>query len=186
MRLLAAASLLPGAAVSLGGPSRATMNKVITYRVYDDPSDQQNREAIWEIRLYVTESESDQDSIGWAIGKIEVVDLSVDPDKVYTDQSPTVDTADGLWWVTHADLEDPQVAEFDDAPPLSGTADAPDPQEPDLEYELAGAELSSPEDTYFGVCAGLDVWLKLVTEGDPALNRPREPVELEMDDDPPL
>lgn len=134
--------------------------------------------------LYLSECDSDVDSIGWCVTKIKIIEFNDAPtaDRTWADNSPTVATGDGLWWVDHADFDDPQPDEFLMPPFIDGTAEGV-AQEPDLDYEFEGKVLPTEED-YFTATAALT--LDFCLNQTPLINRTAEPVEVEMDDELPL
>lgn len=184
LRLLLIASLSGAAPFASGAATYAVRTEIVSYGIYDDPSDEQNRELIYWIVLYLSECDSDVDSIGWCVTKIKIIEFNDAPtaDRTWADNSPTVATGDGLWWVDHADFDDPQPDEFLMPPFIDGTAEGV-AQESDLDYEFEGKVLPTEED-YFTATAALtlDFWLNQT----PLINRTAEPVEVEMDDELPL
>ncbi len=165
----------------------AVNTEIVSYGIYDDPSDEQNRELIYWIVLYLEESDRDSNSIGWAVDKVKIIEFN-DPaaDRDWIDLSPTVDTSDGLWWVDHADLNDPQPEEFVMPPFVDGTADAQGPQElPYLDYDFEGVDLALSE-YYFTVTAALTFIFTEENETTPLIERTFEPVEVEIGYEQPL
>ncbi|MCP5117621.1 MAG: hypothetical protein GY953_42905, partial [bacterium] len=91
----------------------------------------------------------------------------------------TVDTPDGLWWIEHADPEDPQLGEFDMPPLVSGAAAAQTEPEPDLDYAFEGVELQGPGDSYFALAAALDLWFQEVGQSTPLKDEDHEVAEID-------
>lgn len=165
----------------------AVNTEIVSFGIYDDPSDEQNRKLIYWIVLYLEEDDRDANSIGWRVVKVKIIEFN-DPgaDRDWIDLSPTVDTSDGLWWVDHADLNDPQPEEFVMPPFVDGTADSQGAQEEaDLDYEFEGVELVASQ-SWFAVTAALTFKFILNGETTPLINRTFEPVEVEMGFEQPL
>ena len=156
--------------------------QTVSFWIHDDPSDPES-EVTFKIKLSLTEDDSDGNSIGWDVTSIEFRQIhDTGPDTVWVESSPSVPSGDGLWWVTHADPDDPQRDEFVMPPNLSGTAAAQDPNDDDLDYDFEGVtyippppsgeppgEVTAAMDHYFAAA----IWPPIVIEtGDD------EPVEL--------
>ena len=62
----------------------------------------------------------------------------------WEDEDPEVDTTDGLWWVEHADPDNPVPSDFVETAPVAGTAIAADPEDPDLDFDVAGVPYTEP------------------------------------------
>ena len=54
------------------------------------------------------------DSIGWEVAVFTIYELDGNGDVAYrwSKGYPAVDTADGLWWIEHADSDNPALGEF--------------------------------------------------------------------------
>lgn len=106
---------------------------------------------VFTVELTVSAVAADGDTVGWAV--VGAVFSETDSNglvlRSWTDESPELGSGDGLWWVSHADGENPTAAEFVALPELAGTAPADDAQEPDLEYNLTTAEAAAPHATMF-------------------------------------
>ena len=159
---------------------------IVGYEIREDPSDAQS-DVIWRVELHLLEEDSDADSIGWEIQLIKIIELGQagETDTVWAEVSPTVATPDGLWWVDHADLDDPQPAEFDMPPDLDGTADAEEAGDPDLDYEFEGVTPTPSGPTYGGDVAGATFNFLLVGQQNPVKVGQAERVRILQMDDPP-
>jgi hypothetical protein len=95
------------------------------YWIHQTPSDP-NSPVTVKVHLILAPQDSEGAAVGWAITSIEIayVDLFASSETTYAENNPTVPTADGLWWVTHADVSKPATSEFALPPHLSGTATA--------------------------------------------------------------
>jgi len=120
----------------------------VVFRIHDDPNDP-NSDIVFTVWLELTPSALDGDSIGWDVKQIHFrrIGQGGGPDTLWTESDPNVPTGDGLWWVDHADADNPQLSEFEDLPQLQGVAPADDPNDKDLDYDFES-------DTY----AGTGLW----------------------------
>jgi hypothetical protein len=155
----------------------------VVYRIYDDPNDP-NSDIVFTVWMKLTPEDQDGDSVGWDVKQIRFRQIGQgNGDTLWTESDPNVPTGDGLWWVDHADADNPQLSEFDNPPRLQGLAPADDPVDKDLDYELEG-------DTYTGtapwpVTAGLKYKFGLDGEPTPLETGEDEPVGVGEDDDEP-
>ena len=84
----------------------------------------------------------------------------------------------GLWWIKHADPEDPVLSEFLLPPLLEGVAKAEDPGNDDLEYMVEGVTYDPPPGgPPFEPTAALDYQYALVGQKTPPEEGDDEPVE---------
>lgn len=150
----------------------------VTYGIHETPTDPES-DIIYTITLSLERDDVNGDSIGWDITSVEVREIG-NPDTVWTDDNPTVSTADGLWWIDHEDADDPQMDEFILPPQITGTASAEDPSHTDLDYDIEGVTYTS--DPLYDITAGLDYTFTLAGEEEPIKTGPGEPVET----DPPI
>ena len=120
----------------------------VYYYVYSIPEDLTSDIAL-SVRLSLTAVEVEGSAVGWEITYAEFREpgTTSEDDVVWYAEYPAVDTADGLWWVEHADPSTPVLAEFATPPRLVGTATAVDSQYADLEYDLQGAVAVSETET---------------------------------------
>lgn len=121
--------------------------------------------------LDVTAVSQDGNDIGWAVTSFSVTELvTLGNDIVWSLVDPFVDTEDGLWWVTHADPENPVRSEFILPVHIADTALAEDPSNADLDFDMKGESYTAPPGgAPYEVTAALDFSLKLSTTpaGDP-------------------
>jgi hypothetical protein len=158
----------------------------VRYWIHETPADP-NSPVAFKIKLSLVSAAGDCTATGWEIAAIEIrqVDPNGGSDQVWTQNDPEVSTADGLWWINHADVSDPQSSEFVLPPHLMGIATAQDPNDADLRYELEGVTYRPPEppgEAPYAVTAATNFELWLV--GDPTPIKPGsdEPTET----DPPM
>jgi len=117
----------------------------ISYPIHETPGDLQSP-VLWRVTLEVEEADSDAARIGWRINQATIRQYGQggQPDTVWVEGLPAVKTSDGLWWVDHANVANPQLAEFDATPSLGGLAVAEDPAQPDLKWEFNGDVYTPP------------------------------------------
>jgi hypothetical protein len=166
------------------GPQELT----IQYNIRETPGDPSSA-VIWTIDLALQEEQVDGNNIGWLIDSVTIsqLDAAGQPESVWTDAAPTVNSVGGLWWVEHADPLDPQRSEFAEPPPLEGTATEQEPANAGLDYYLEGVPYDPPpEGPPFTDTAALDYTLMLVGSSDPEAEGDDEPVDIPPDDDPPI
>ena len=118
---------------------------IVTLDIYDDPTDP-NSKVVFTIELFLTaDSETSGElgtdgEVGWDITSIQLTQYEAAGDRVWVENTPVVDTSDGLWWVYHANTKTPADDEFLMPPYTYGLALAQDPQDQDLAYEFEGKE----------------------------------------------
>jgi hypothetical protein len=160
---------------------------LVRYAIHETPADS-NSPVTFAFALSLNAAAGDCTATGWQIASIEIrqVDPNGGPDRVWTQVDPSVPGNDGLWWVSHADVANPQSSEFAVLPNLVGLATAADPIDADLRYHLIGAphELPIPPNPpEFGVAGVLSHELVLVEAEQVIAFSVEEPVEV---DPPPL
>lgn len=147
--------------------------RFVQYVIYDDVN-APNRQIAWRVALELHAAESDGDAIGWAVDELQIREDDASP-RTWIVAAPDVDTPDGLWWVTHADPDNPQLQEFDMPPFIGGTATAEN--EAALAYEMAGVAYTAPAGgPHFASVAALDLRFLLEGEPNPVVQRWEEPV----------
>ena len=162
---------------------------LVQYKLRETPSDP-NSAVTWTIGLYLKEKQVDGNDVGWLIESIKISQLDSvgQPENVWTEETPTVNSSDGLWWVEHADPNDPQASEFVEPPLLESTATTEDPASADLDYYLEGVPYNPPPGGQPYVETGaLNYTFTLVGSSDPEDEGEDEPVELPPPiEDPPV
>jgi len=152
-------------------------DQAIEYRVRETPNVPESA-VVFTITLYLTASDMDNDEVGWEIDEIRFRQLNSQPlQRLWIEDSPVVSSPDGLWWVEHADPQDPQIGEFDMPPLLTGTADAEHSEDPDLDYSFEGVAYVSPPPPPFEDTVALDYTLTLEGEEEPIEEGDDEPAE---------
>ncbi len=160
-------------------------NRTIKYYIRQTPSDPQS-DIIWSVELDLKAEDSIGESVGWQIGALHVKDHDTShvPLRSWTKTSPQVNTADGLWWVDHADHMDPLASEFDVTPLLEGTSIATREEDADLEYSFEG-DIYGGNPTYGDKVSGLTFSFIFPEEVDPEEEGDDEPGEIDEQNDPP-
>ena len=155
-------------------------DRVAEYSIRETPTDPES-DVLYTITLELTAVNQDGDEIAWEITEVTVTEPAQGNSgkTVWVDDAPDPATQDGYWWVEHADPADPQDAEFDVPPPLERTAEAVDPSDDDMEYELAGAYCDAQcQQVYNSEGGALDYTLKLTNEEEPEVEEDDEPVQI--------
>jgi hypothetical protein len=121
-------------------------------------------------------------SIGWGIAAVEIRQIGQDGSTTarWAKVGPSVSTADGLWWINHANANSPQPAEFVRPPHLEGLAENEDPNDTDLIYDFQGEFYTAPPapaSPPYAITASLDYSFTLVDAPEPLLDQAGEPVE---------
>ncbi len=155
----------------------------VEYKIRETPSNP-NSDVVFTVELVLTAEDESGSSVGWEIKKIRLTDVDAAPfgPWIWEEVSPTVNTGDGLWWVTHSDHTDPQFEEFDVTPLLEGTATSlgyPD----DLVYSFQGATYSGTP-MFGGSVSALTYEFTIDGEEDPEEEGDDEPAEVNGDMDP--
>jgi hypothetical protein len=156
---------------------------IVEYKIRETPSNPSS-DVVFTVELVLAARDEDGESVGWEIKKIRLTDVDAAPfgPWIWEEVSPTVNTGDGLWWVTHSDHTDPQFAEFDVTPLLEGTATSlgyPD----DLAYSFQGDTWGGTP-MYGGSVSALTYSFTIEGEEDPEEEGDDEPAEVDGVDDP--
>jgi len=149
----------------------------VEYYLHETPGDPQS-DVVYTFRLFLTAVDQDGDEIAWDIQRLDIVQLGENAtDLVWTDQEASFASGDGHWWIEHADPQQPDTAEFDLPPLLTGSAAAEDPGDPDLDYTLQGVPCTATcPALYSGYSAALNYDLYWFPES------PMWPIEESEDD----
>ena len=155
-------------------------DQTVYYYIHDDPT-QRPSNVVFAIRLDLTAVDSDADAVGWDITSIEFRQPAgrPAPDTVWGEAAPTVDSADGLWWVEHSDTALPVLEEFTLPPKLVGLAIAQNPLDKNLDYDFEGvAYVPPPEGAPFDITAALTYVFTEEEEDEPVKQGTDEPVDI--------
>ncbi len=136
--IFAALSVMLGADTAKAIPD----DRTIEYNIYETPNDPRS-DVIFVVRLELVADQQINGrgrggSVGWEVTEIRLTEPGQgdNPDLVWVEEAPIVDTLDGLWWIDHADLGVPDIADFVFRPAFEGTAMAVNLSEEDLDYAL--------------------------------------------------
>lgn len=105
----------------------------------------------------------DGDSIAWNVIVVTIREFNEDGDVVntWTKNDPYVDTADGFWWIEHADPAAPINSEFLVPPRIADIASSPYAGVASLEFDFEGdIYVAPPEGAPFTDTGSLTVWLR--------------------------
>ncbi|MEW6252822.1 MAG: hypothetical protein AB1716_19470 [Planctomycetota bacterium] len=151
----------------------------LEYAIHEVAEDA-NSPVVWTVGLELTREQTDGHWIGWAVDKVVLTELEDGvPADVWHETDPAVYTADGLWWIQHANVETPQLTEFTLPPRIAGTAPA-DEQSPSLLYDFEGVPYVPTPTPPYEVTTGLTYSFAL--DDDPPQKKKEaeeEPVETE-------
>lgn len=159
----------------MAGPTYAVLpiDRTATYVLYETPGDPESDVKL-VVTLHLHAEELDGDEIGWAITAVDIERPATHSE--WEAAAPVVNTGDGLWWVTHADIEKPEVEEFVQPPLVTGIADAISSGDDDLDIEIVGLYYDEvTRGTPFPITGALTYSL---------INRETEEPEEEGDDEP--
>ncbi len=127
--LLLAAIWLPCSASGAEDPL-AGEKFTIYYGLHEDPNDPESPIAM-ELRVSVMAEDSSGVEINdrwcpWRITELRIRRFTTTGKLrgAWIEESPTVSTDDGFWWVKHMDPENPQLSEFASIPEITGVAEA--------------------------------------------------------------
>lgn len=145
----------------------------LEYRIYDGSV------LIFKIRLYLKHAESGVGENGWSVTKAEFHQPGTNEGD-WVKNNPSVDTPDGLWWVEHADIENPELSEFCLPPLLEGCAESKDPADEDLDYSFEGHVYTEPPGGRpYDITVALDYLFQRVGKSNPEEEGDDEPAELD-------
>lgn len=163
-------------------PAQAEQMYEVAYHIHDDPNDAESN-VVFTTMLFLKASEFDGDSIGWQVNSIRIqhFDPNQNVDEVWSENSPDVDTADGLWWVEHNDPNNPLLEDFGEPPPVAGTAENQQPNQRDMYYSIEGN--APPGSTPYTITGTLAYNFEPSDQAQPIRNGLDDPTEVLDDDD---
>lgn len=161
----------------------------VNYSIRATPSDSQS-DVRYVISLSLEAAEVTNDAINWSVQEFVIIKRGMGQadDQVWGEYLPLLGTADGLWWVNHADPSNPKAEEFHSTPLMIGTAFAYDPTDDDIDYDFQGIECAPPSGEpvpYEGRASSLTYSLTLTEQTVPLQEGEEEPVEVDPPDDEP-
>lgn len=159
-----------------------TLDFTVEYDLRETPGDP-NSDITHRVILGLIDDSRDGDNVGWEVAVLTIRELDENGDvrDSWTKDYPTVDTADGLWWIEHADPDEPVMDEFVVLPRIYDTAKALDPGDSDLDFDFEGHVYEEPPGgPPFGTTASLDSFLRLAETPAPPPKKDEndEPVEI--------
>jgi hypothetical protein len=163
-------------------------DQIIYYAMHETPT-VPTSPVTFVISMKLHAQDADRNWIGWKIERVAFRDPGPTPsaDRRWVKVSPTVPTSDGLWWVYHANSEQPIRAEFVLPPRLVGTATAADVAYADLNYDFAGVPYPPPPGgAPYNPTAALDYTMTLVGELLAIEEGEDEPIDVPINDPPPI
>lgn len=137
--------------------------------------------------LGLFEDGRDGDNVGWEVAIATIHELDGNGDVAYrwSKGYPTVDTGDGLWWIEHADPDNPVMEEFVLPPRIYDTAGALDPGVSDLDFDIEGNTYNEPPGgPPFDTTGSLDSFLRLADTPPPPPKKDESDEPVEVPDDP--
>jgi hypothetical protein len=181
--------LIRGLSVLLGllaaaGSAHPTNAEFVTvsYSIFEEPENPLSPE-VFRVVVTLDEYSRAGETIGWNVVQVECRKFG-GTTLSWIGVAPEVDTADGLWYVTHADADVPTAADFTTPPVISGTGDSQQIGGADLEFQFRGAMYIAPASgPHYSTTAALDYEFNSDNQAmiPPATQRPAwlRPVEPE-------
>ncbi len=132
--LLTLSVLLLSASPALATPA----DRVVNFTRFVDPESPATG-ARYIFSLEITCVDNDGDWNGWQVTQIWIARMDGEVvEAKWGEGDPEVDTLDGLWWIEHADAEEPETAEFTSPPRIAGVATPNNPANELMDYVLEG------------------------------------------------
>jgi hypothetical protein len=158
----------------------------VAYWIHEQPGDPESPVA-FSVTLSLQAVASYDSSVGWKIASVELRQPGTGggDDLVWADSAPVVDTPDGLWWVSHADMLYPQRSEFYQLPMFWGVGEALESLNEDIEYAFDGPGSVPLIEAPYAVTTKMDFYVAYDGDPDPVTNGQDEPVEIPDEPDPP-
>jgi hypothetical protein len=168
---------LVAAAIAVGSASTALASQSISYRIHETPEDP-NSAIAFVVTLTVDEADRDGDKVGWEVHEAYIEQPGT-PGGAWLKSAPLVWTTDGLWWITHADPDNPVLEEFVLPPAITGTALVQSQGTENLNFELAGTVYNQQVNgTPYAVNGALDYMFALVDTTEPLKEGGGETVDI--------
>lgn len=112
-------------------------DRSVHYVVRNIPTDPSSG-ILFTMSLNIQAIEQVGNSVAWEITSVVFNKPAGGVDEFWSVEFPFVNTNDGLWWVEHADPVIPVRNEFVYVPTLLGTAVPDDPNNQNLNFDIAG------------------------------------------------
>ena len=150
------------------------------FSIFEDPEDPQS-DLVLKVYLVLHAVDSSPTAVAWDVTKVVITEPDIGSgETAWADLSPSVDTCDGLWWIKHADLENPKIYEFVLPPLVEGTAVEQGSCNPDdADYEFEGTVYVVPPhraEPPYGTTGALNNLFWIVGESQPLLDILDQPV----------
>ena len=155
------------------------VDMIIRYDFHDKPSDP-GSDVVLSIVVTLQEFEQTGNKIGWSAALLEIRQpQKAGDDLIWSKTLPFVGTADGLWWITHADQANPVLEEFAVMPFMSGVAvSESNPTQKSMFFEMNGTPYAPPPGgPPYKPTFGMTYSFRLDGEDDPVAEGEEEPVE---------
>jgi hypothetical protein len=157
---------LVAAAIAVGSTSTALASQSISYKIHETPEDP-NSAVVFVVTLTVDEADRDGDKVGWEVLEAYIEQAGT-PASAWVKNAPLVWTTDGLWWITHADPDNPVVEEFASPPAITGTAEVHSQGTESLVFQLEGTVYDQQlKGTPYAVNGALDYVFALANTTEP-------------------
>lgn len=125
-----------------GTPSHARaevpQKKTVLLNIREIPGDLQSA-VVFQVEVNLQREMLSGNQIGWSIYEVLFTQYVDGTQRSWALFNAVFNTSDGLWWTTHADVENPALTEFSAMPYVGGVATSNDPAAADLDFSLAGA-----------------------------------------------
>lgn len=154
--------------------ARAVDTYAVEYLLHEVPCDPESP-VVFSITLKLTPEAASGDRVGWHVAGIlfQQIDADGEVAREWYASEATVHTTDGLWWQTHADVENPTLTEFTLPPLVEGVAPGVLTDQPSLRYSFEGSVYLPPLDgPAFPVTAAITASL---SSPELIMNSPPEP-----------
>ena len=157
--------------------------QTISFEIYETPTDPDS-DVVFAVELslefdnYFEFGEGPNGSVGWEITNAKFILPDSGGDIVWNEAYPDV----AIWWVSHADVHNPAIAEFVEPPLVSGTATPVDQNEDDLDYDFEGEVYSPPAppgEPPHEVTGSLTYTFQRALEPEPIEEADDEPVDVD-------
>lgn len=184
MRTIYATTLLAGLCFSPLTLLATPQEQTVRFTIHETPSDPTSDVVfVMEMTLVpdsVAPGPGAGGLVGWEVANVLFTQVTGSGDVLWSEDYPAVDTLDGLWWVLHADMENPEIAELVLPPLIAGTAAPDDPNEDDLDYDFEGTVYTPPQppkEPPYPVTASLTFTFQRAMEPSPFEEESDEPAD---------
>ena len=181
-RVLALVTAIGLIVPAAGAVADLPADQILTYSIRENPDDEQS-DVIWTVEFRLEPVNAIGNSVAWETTQVVIEEIGSNGTTLneWTDTAPAFGTAGRLWWIEHADPEDPKLTEFDMLPSIDGTTDADDPNNTDLDYEFEGGACdTSCQQMYGGTGVALTYTLTMEGENQPEEDEEDEPAESDL------